>query len=501
MSDTLLLWPVILPLAGAALAAVFHAQPQVQRVVALATMVLTLGAALALVNAVMADDIVTKSFGNWMPPFGIVFVADRFSAAMVAISSLLALCALVFAMADLRKRQVRSGFYPLFMGLLIGVNGAFLTGDIFNLYVWFEVMLIATLGLITLDRTRAQIDGAIKYAVLNLFSTILFLMAIGLLYGATGTLNMADLAMVLPQTEPSAALTLSAMMFLLAFGIKAGFFPMFFWLPASYHTASIIVSAVFAGLLTKVGVYALFRVFTLLFEVDDGTLKPLIALFAAGTMLFGVFGAAVQWDVRRILSFHIISQIGYIMLGLAIATPLALAGAVFYIIHHIVVKANLFFVAGAIHRATGSFDLRRSGGLMKSSPMLAVLFAIPALSLAGIPPLSGFWAKFMVVDASFQGEAAWLAAVALFVGLLTIFSMSKIWIEAFWKAPVRELRPRPVPAAMLAPVAVLGIITLAIGFNPEPLVAFSNLAAESMGDRTQFIGAFFDGTQTAGVTP
>ncbi|ODS57900.1 MAG: NADH/ubiquinone/plastoquinone [Agrobacterium sp. SCN 61-19] len=501
MADTLLLWPVVLPLIGAALAAAFHSRPKLQRIIALTVMILTLGASLVLANAVMAGGILTKIFGSWMPPFGVVFVADRFSVAMVVISSLLALCALIFSVADLRQRQVRAGFYPLFLGLMIGVNGAFLTGDIFNLYVWFEVMLIATLGLITLDRTRAQIDGAIKYAVLNLFSTILFLMAIGLLYGATGTLNMADLAMVLPQTESSAALTLSAMLFLLAFGIKAGFFPMFFWLPASYHTASIIVSAVFAGLLTKVGVYALFRVFTLLFEVDNGILKPLIAVFAAGTMLFGVFGAAVQWDVRRILSFHIISQIGYIMLGLAIATPLAMAGAVFYIIHHIVVKANLFFIAGAIHRATGSFDLRKSGGLMKSSPWLAVLFAIPALSLAGIPPLSGFWAKLMVVDASFQGDEAWLAGIALFVSLLTIFSMSKIWIEAFWKEPARKTRVRHVPAAMMAPIVVLGAITLAIGINPEPLVAFSNLAADSIGNRTELISAIIDQNTTAGVSP
>ena len=501
MADTLLLWPVILPLAAAALAAAFHVWPAVQRAVALTGMTLTLAASVLVLREVMTGTILTKAFGGWAPPFGIVFAADRFSAAMVVISSLLALCALVFALADLRQRQIRSGFYPLFLGLMTGVNGAFLTGDIFNLYVWFEVMLIATLGLITLDRTRAQIDGAIKYAVLNLFSTILFLMAIGLLYGATGTLNMADLATVLPRTESSAALSLAAMMFLLAFGIKAGFFPMFFWLPASYHTASIIVSAVFAGLLTKVGVYALFRVFTLLFEVDNGGLKPLMALFAAGTMLFGVFGAAVQWDVRRILSFHIISQIGYIMLGLAIATPLALAGAVFYIIHHIVVKANLFFIAGAIHRATGSFDLRKSGGLMKSSPLLAVLFAIPALSLAGIPPMSGFWAKFMVVDASFQNDAAWLAAVALFVGLLTIFSMSKIWIEAFWKEPVRKLKARPVPLAMVAPIVVLGVITVAIGFNPEPLIAFSNLAGERLGNPSEFISAFDTELKTAGVTP
>jgi multicomponent Na+:H+ antiporter subunit D len=500
--DTALLWPLAIPLATAALCAALWSMPTAQRAANIIGLVLTFGASLLLLNAVLDGGIQTKQFGGWAPPFGISFVADQFSAAMVVISSIIALAAGVFAFAELRDRQVRSGFYPLFQGLMVGVNGAFLTGDIFNLYVWFEVMLITTLGLITLDRTRAQLDGAIKYAVLNLFSTILFLMAIGLLYGVTGTLNMADLAMILPETGGSAALTIAAMMFLLAFGIKAGFFPLFFWLPASYHTASIVVTAVFAGLLTKVGVYACFRVFTLLFEVGDGGIQNLVAFFAAGTMLFGVFGAAIQWDVRRILSFHIISQIGYILLGLAIATPLAMAGAVFYIIHHIIVKANLFFVAGAIHRATGTYDLRKAGGLLRSSPLLAVLFIIPALSLAGIPPLSGFWAKFMVIDASFRGDAASLAAVALFVGLLTVFSMSKIWIEAFWKpSPRPNARVRAVPAAMLVPIAALCALTLAIGFNPEPLVAFSHLAADTMADQAQFIAAVFTERQIAGVLP
>jgi multicomponent Na+:H+ antiporter subunit D len=502
-TQTALVWPLAIPLATAALCAALWSHPIAQRIANIAGLLLTLAASIVLLTTVLTDGMQVKQFGGWAPPFGISFVADQFSAAMVVISSVLALAAGIFASADIRRRQERSGFYPLFQGLMVGVNGAFLTGDIFNLYVWFEVMLITTLGLITLDRTRAQLDGAIKYAVLNLFSTILFLMAIGLLYGVTGTLNMADLAMVLPQTEGSVALTVAAMLFLLAFGIKAGFFPMFFWLPASYHTASIIVSAVFAGLLTKVGVYACFRVFTLLFEVEEGGIRQIVAFFAAATMLFGVFGAAIQWDIRRILSFHIISQIGYILLGLAIATPLALAGAVFYIIHHIVVKANLFFVAGAIYRATGTYDLRKTGGLVRSSPLLAILFVIPALSLAGIPPLSGFWAKFMVIDASFRGDAAWLGAVALFVGLLTIYSMTKIWVEAFWKESPRKIArsPRAVPAAMVLPIAALGTITLAIGFNPEPLVAFSHLAADTMGDQAQFIAAFFAERQLAGVLP
>ena len=221
--------------------------------------------------------------------------------------------------------------------------------------MWFEVMLITAMGLWP---SAATARSSMRYAILNLFSTLLFLTGVALLYGATGTLNMADLARVLPQTEPSINLTLSALLLLCGFGIKAGYFPLFFWLPASYHTASITVSAIFAGLLTKVGVYACLRVFTLIFSVEDSGIREIAA--AAG-MLFGVFGAAVQWDVRRILSFHIVSQIGYMLLGLAISTQAALTGAIFYILHHIIVKANLFLIAGAIHRASGTFDLRKRG--------------------------------------------------------------------------------------------------------------------------------------------
>lgn len=496
------LWPLVIPLAAAALCAAAWNAPRLQGWIALAGLTAMLAASLVLLFQVNSLGIQSKQFGNWAAPFGVSFVADQFSAAMVVIAGILALAAGIFGLSDLGDTQKRAGFYPLFMGLMVGVNGAFLTGDIFNLYVWFEVMLITALGLLTLDKFKSQLDGAIKYAVLNLLSTILFLMAIGLLYGVTGTLNMADLSIVLAQTDPSAALVISALLFLAAFGIKAGFFPMFFWLPASYHTAPIVVSAVFAGLLTKVGVYAAFRVFTMLFEVDNAGIRDMIAVFAAGTMLFGVFGAAIQWDVRRILSFHIISQIGYIMMGLAVATPAALAGAVFYIIHHIIVKANLFLLANAIYRSTDTYDLREAGGLMKGSPWLAVLFAVPALSLAGIPPLSGFWAKFMVIDASFANDMAWLGAVALFVGLLTIFSMSKIWVEAFWKGrpDARSVYMR-LPIPVVLPIAALAFITLAIGFYPEPLVSYSQSAADGMIEPSGYIDAVLRRIDLAGMMP
>jgi len=309
-----------------------------------------------------------------------------------------------------------------------------------------------------------------------------------MLYGVAGSLNMADIALRLREQEPSLTLVIVGVLLFCGFGIKAGYFPLFFWLPASYHTASVTVAAIFAGLLTKVGVYACFRVFTLVLPMETSGLAPVMAFIAGGTMLFGVFGAAVQWDVRRILAFHIVSQIGYMLLGLALATPAALAGGIFYIVHHIIVKANLFLIAGAIHRGSGSFDLRKGGGLLKSHPALAVLFLIPALSLGGIPPLSGFWAKFMVIDASLDAGAWWLAGLALFVGLLTLYSMSKIWAEGFWKpAPQWHRRRRTIPPAFYAAIALLAGLTVVIGLFAQPFVAYAQAAGQQLADPTPYI--------------
>ncbi|MCT7654634.1 hypothetical protein MBH78_07270 [Oceanimonas sp. NS1] len=249
------------------------------------------------------------------------------------------------------------------------MTGAFLTGDIFNLYVWFEILLIASFGLMILGGERAQMEGAIKYVTLNLISSAMFLTAVGLLYGYAGTLNMADLAVKLNGPEQSGLVTVIAMLFLVAFGIKAAAFPLFFWLPASYHTPPVAISAVFAGLLTKVGVYALYRVFSLIFVQDIGFTHGTV-LMAMGifTMVTGVLGAAAQFEVRRILSFHIISQIGYMLVGLALFTPLAVAGGVFYIFHHIIVKTNLFLVSGVMYRYHGSYDLSRLGACTARHP-------------------------------------------------------------------------------------------------------------------------------------
>jgi multicomponent Na+:H+ antiporter subunit D len=448
---------------------------------------------------VLRDGVVAAQMGQWAAPFGITLVADLLSAVMVVITAITGLAVAVYSLGDITEEQEKLGYHALFQVLIAGVTGAFLTGDLFNLYVWFEVMLISSFGLLVLGNGREQIDGGVKYVALNLVSTILFLAGVGLLYGMTGTLNMADLAVVVPQVENQGLVTVIAVLFMVAFGVKAAVFPLFFWLPASYHTPAFSVSAVFAGLLTKVGVYALIRMFTLVFTGDIGFTHEILLWVACFTMVTGVLGAAAQNDFRKILSFHIVSQIGYMILGLALFTPLAIVGAVFYLVHHIIVKANLFLVSGVAYRLTGSTDLSKIGGLYKSAPLLAVLFLVPAFSLAGFPPLSGFWAKYLLVKASLDVGAWFVAFIALAVGLLTIFSMTKIWGEVFWKPHPEGIEPAmsrigwAAGMPLILPIAAMAVLTVVIGLFPEPFVVFAERSAAQLLDPSAYIATVLGG--------
>jgi len=337
------------------------------------------------------------------------------------------------------------------------------------------------------------LEGGVKYLVINLFSSILFLSGIGLIYGKLGTLNMADIAFQLSRTEDAFLVNSSAMLLLAAFGVKAAIFPFFFWLPASYHTPNVAISALFAGLLTKVGVYALIRAYTLFFHTQFDVVQDVLLFLAGATMVTGVLGAAVQYEIRKILSFHIISQIGYMVMGLAIGSSLAIAGAIFYTIHHIIVKTNLFLIAGLVIRKCGTADLKKIGGLYKWAPGLSLLFFIPAFSLGGIPPLSGFWAKFTVIRAGLEGQHYLLVTVALLVGVLTLFSMTKIWAEAFWKN--KELADtdtdpyagKTLPLSMTAPCIALALMTVALGLFSNPLFVLAQTASDQLLDPATYI--------------
>lgn len=502
MSEYSILLPILVPLAGAILLLMCPSSLNKQKLGGVFFSCLTFLASLYLLAVTDKQDHIVMQMGNWPAPFGISLLADRFSAVMVAISSFMAASVAFYATSEIDKTRLQRFFFPLYLVLIFGVNGAFLTADLFNLFVWFEVMLIASFVLMSMGGERYELEGGMKYVCLNLLSSVLFLAAAGIIYGKTGTLNLADIARNLLASEDANWMISSSMLLLVSFGLKAGIFPFFFWLPASYHTPPSAVSAIFAGLLTKVGVYALFRAYTLMFVPVFDEVQPIILFLAIMTMITGVFGAASHFDMRRILSFHIVSQIGYMVLGLAFMTPLAIAATIFYLVHHIIVKTNLFLVSGVVIRLKGSSDLSKVGGLCKSHPWLAILFFVPAFSLGGIPPLSGFWAKFAVVRAGLEIEA-WISVIAaLAVGVLTLYSMTKIWAEAFWKAAPESTTEQVTPSAshagplayMVLPIAVLALSTVVIGLFGSPLFEFSERAAAQLLDPQSYINAILGPT-------
>lgn len=486
--------PILLPLFTIILLLAVFRRRALQPWIGFAGSTFQLILSLWLAVLVKKEGILVLHTGNWLAPFGITLVIDSFSSFMLVLSGIISFSIGIYSIPAIDKQRQSFFFYPMMHALLMGVNGAFVTGDVFNMYVWFEVMLMSSFVLISLGGEKKQLNGAVKYVTLNLVSSMFFLAGIGLLYGKTGTLNMADLAVKLADGGNSILINTSAVLLFVAFSIKAAVFPFFFWLPASYHTPPITITALFAGLLTKVGVYAMIRFYTLFFVQDQLFWHPLFLWIGGFTMVVGVLTAASQFDIRRILSFHIISQIGYMIMGLGIFTVAGIAGAIFYMAHNIIAKTNTFLVAGLINRVTGSYDLKSIGGLYKNYPFLAVLFIIPAFGLAGIPPLSGFFGKLILISAGFEAGKYFISFVALGVGLFTLFSMVKIWNEAFWKESPAIADNQPhhknkMPLGMVIPVVFLGLITLFMGFAVKPILDFAMSASAQLLNPTEYINA------------
>jgi len=444
-----------------------YRKTKLQQTVSILSMTAITLQSLAILWKVYSGGPFAMQAGGWPAPFGITFVADLFSAILLVTGSLVALLVTVYSIGFMDNTRKTAGFYLLLHGLVTGVNGSFLTGDIFNLYVWFEVMLISSFVLVTLGAEKKQLRGAVKYVVLNLIGSVIFVTAIGLMYGKTGTLNMADIALKLREGDNCGVINSSLMLFFVAFGIKAALFPFHFWLPASYPTPPIAVTALFAGTLTKVGVYVIIRFYSL-FAVADMEVWQIMTLVVAGaTMVSGVLMAASSFDIRKILSFHIISQIGYMVMGLGIATVTGLGGALYFIVHNMLSKTATLLAGGLVFRFRGTYDLKNLGYVYKEYPLLAFLFLLPALSLAGIPPLPGFFGKFFLIYGGFKAELWTITIVAIVVSIITLFSMIKIWNEVFWKqseANENKMTKSSVPASSLWATAAFAVLIIAFGF-------------------------------------
>ena len=486
--------PVVLPLVAAAFSMALHRRVALQRFLGFFVLAASLVATVLMLVEVRASGPVAAHIGSWPAPLGITLVADLFAVVMLAVSAAMLLAVFVYAVGSPRTADDAMFFHPLYLILAAGVSASFLAGDLFNLFVAFEIMLSASYVLITLGGTRDQVRSGMTYVVISLLASTLFVTAVGLVYAATGTVNMADLAAKLADL-PEGVRTGLGLLLLVVFGVKAAIFPLFFWLPDSYPTAPTPVTAIFAGLLTKVGVYAIIRTQTLLFPGDGPSL--LLLAIAGATMLVGVLGAIAQNDVKRILSFHIVSQIGYMIMGLGLFTIAGIAGAIFYIVHHIVVKTTLFLVGGLVENATGTGALNRLGGLLHRAPLIAFLFVVPALSLAGLPPFSGFVAKLALVQAGFDVDRFVVVGVSLVVSLLTLFSMAKIWSGVFWGVP-DEQPPLlaahgdgrlAAPALMVLPTGALVVLSLAIAGLAGPVYDLCRDAAGALAEPAAYIQA------------
>jgi multicomponent Na+:H+ antiporter subunit D len=490
--SALLALPILLPLAGAALSILLGFSRTAQRAISIAVLSAVSVISIVLLVRVDTDGTAAVTAGGWPAPFGIVLVADRLSAIMLVVASLMLLAVLVYAIGQPGAERNHVGFQSVYLVMAAGVAAAFLTGDLFNLFVAIEMMLTASYVLITLGGRLAQVRAGMTYVVISLIASAIFVTALALTYSATGTVNMADLATKIPDLPVGVRGGLSVLL-LVVFGIKAGLFPLFFWLPDSYPTAPSPVTAIFAGLLTKVGVYGIIRTQTLLFpEVARPT--TLLLVLAGFTMVIGVLGAIAQGDVKRILSFQIISHIGYMVMGLGLFTVAGLAATVLYTVHHIVAKTALFLTGGLIEHVGGSSRLTRLGGMVRTAPLLAALFLVPALSLIGVPPLSGFVPKFALVQAAAHEHQYAMLTVALVTSLLTILSMMKIWSGVFWAAPTEDVPHEAVgttkaPPLMVMPTIVLVVLTVAIGLAAGPLLALSERAAADLLDTTAYIHA------------
>ncbi len=498
--DALIPMPVVLPLFGAALCVVFARLRNVQRAISIAILIgLVVNNVILLVrvddatgNA--AGGIAVSQAGGWAAPFGISLVVDRLAAIMLVVSSLMLISVLVYAIGQSAEERRFAAFHPVYLVLTAGVSASFITGDLFNLFVGFEMMLVASYVLLTLGGRAGQVRSGMSYVVISLIASTFFITALALIYSAAGTVNMAELAQRMPELSSGVRAGFSLLL-IAVFGIKAGIFPLFFWLPDSYPTAPNAVTAVFAGLLTKVGVYAIIRTQLLLFPTDSqqGTV---LLIAAACTMLAGVLGALANDDLQRILSFHIVSHIGYMIMGLGLFTLAGVAGAVFYVVHHIVVKTALFLVAGLVEQKSGTDRLSRAGGLVRSAPMISILFALPALSIAGFPPFSGFVAKFALVGAAIEAEQWALVVVSLLVSLLTVYVMGRIWSNVFWGQPeegviAERLEPgeTKVPRLMTAATVVVVGLSVALLVFAGPLYDLAERAATDLLDPQGYVDA------------
>jgi multicomponent Na+:H+ antiporter subunit D len=488
--SNLIFAPVALPVAVALLVLLVPRPSVLRRGLVALTMAALFAVGVLILGRVGEEGLQVLRFGGWAVPYGIVLTADTLSALLVTLSALTGFACVVYGAAAQSLREEHPLRLPLLLFLLAGVNLAFLTGDMFNLFVAFEVMLLASYGLLTLEIRADDSRQAWPYLTLNLLGSALFIAACGYAYSLLGTLNFAEMSLRADALAGDFRLTLLGAFFALVFSMKAGLFPLYYWLPRAYPILPAAMAAFFGGMLTKVGVYVLLRLFGTILPPGLHTLHEIVAWVGAATMFIGVLGAVSRQRVSEILTYHIASQIGYMGLALGLFTSASLAATILFLAHNIVVKSALFLVGGVITRVNGSDELARTGGLWRTAPWLGLAFFLLAASLAGMPPLSGFWGKLAIVQAGFDSGRWVLGAMAAFAGLLTLMSMLKIMLACFWRGEAATPPRWDAPARRMTLVCLgAAVLSLGIGLAAGPAGRLAGRAASELADRAGYARA------------
>ncbi len=495
MMNNIIVLPLIIPIMIGVLLVFFNRYIKLQRIITLLTVLSITGISVFILNKIQLEGILRLDFGGWKPPFGILFVADSFSVLLVLTASIVTALCVMYAFSSIGERHEKMYFYPFVLFLLAGVNGSFLTGDMFNLFVCFEVTLLASYVLITLGGTKRQLRESIKYVVINVIASWFFLLALAYLYGSLGTLNMAHLSERVAEAGQDPLLTTIGILFLVVFSIKAGLL-LFFWLPGSYSAPPMAIAALFGALLTKVGIYALFRTFTIIFYHDTLVTHTIIGVMAGITLVVGCMGAIAYKDLRLIASYNVVIAVGFMLVGLAIGTPVAIEGSIYYIVHDMIAKAMLFLLVGTMISLTGKTKINEISGLIKNYPLLGWLFFVVTCSLAGIPPLSGFVGKILVGQGAIESGSYILLALAFLSSIVVLYSLLRIFLNSIFGETIISLEDEtPMKFSMIFPIFLLGIGTLALGLGAEVISGYVTDAANTLSNPAIYIDAILGGEE------
>ncbi|MEK9196695.1 Na+/H+ antiporter subunit D [Ureibacillus sp. 179-F W5.1 NHS] len=491
--NNLLVLPLIIPIITAVVLVFLKDHIILQRIISFITMLFVTVLSFILLNIVQTEGILRLDFSGWLPPFGILFVADSFAMILVLTASVVTTICLLYAFSTIGDRHEKMFFYPFVLFLIAGVNGSFLTGDIFNLFVCFEVMLLASYVLIALGGEKRQLRESLKYVLINVVASWMFLVALAFLYGTVKTLNMAHIAQRVAEAGQDPLLTTVSILFLIVFSLKAGLL-LFFWLPGSYSVPPTVVQALFAALLTKVGIYALIRTFTLMFPLNQDVTHVIIGIMAGVTIIAGCMGALSGRDIYTIATYNVIIGVGFILIGLAVGTESAIAGAIYYLIHDMLAKALLFLLVGMMFYLTGESVVKKMNGLIKNYPIFGWIFFLVMLALAGIPPLSGFVGKVLIGQGAIEAGSYILLALGFASSIIVLYSLLRIFLASFFGETTISFEDRkPIPKGAYWSFILFAISIVYVGMGAESLAVYVKDAAETLMNPSIYIDAILKG--------